>query len=67
MEVANPNYSTSKSKEEVYAEDNFINPLPRAVIRQNSPILLEGGWHFSLDPDDKACTMDGSTYHSKDA
>ncbi len=52
MEVTNANYSTSKSKEEAYAEDIFINPLPRAVIRQNTPILLDGDWHFSLDPDD---------------
>lgn len=52
METLHPNYSTSKSKEEVFAEDNFINPLPRAVVRQNSPILLDGEWHFSLDPED---------------
>jgi beta-galactosidase/beta-glucuronidase len=46
------NYSTSKSKEESLAEDEFINPLPRAVLRPNKPILLDGEWHFALDPDD---------------
>ncbi len=46
------NYSTSKSKEESLAEDEFINPLPRAVLRHNKPILLDGEWHFTLDPDD---------------
>ncbi|GEO08646.1 glycoside hydrolase family 2 protein [Segetibacter aerophilus] len=53
MEAVHPNYSTSKSKEEVFAEDNFVNPLPRAVVRQNAPILLDGEWKFSLDADDK--------------
>ncbi|MCW3079222.1 sugar-binding domain-containing protein [Segetibacter sp.] len=53
MEAIHPNYSTSKSKEEVFAEDNFVNPLPRAVVRPNAPILLDGEWKFSLDADDK--------------
>src|SRR5436309_3037892 len=52
MEAVHPNYGTAKSKEEVFAEDNFINPLPRAVVRQNAPILLDGDWNFSLDPED---------------
>ena len=46
------NYSTSKSKEEALADDEFINPLPRAVLRKNKPILLDGAWSFALDPDD---------------
>lgn len=53
METNHPNYSTSKSKEEWYSEDNFINPLPRAVMRPNTPILLDGEWKFSLDTEDK--------------
>ena len=53
MEAIHPNYSTSKSKEEIFAEDNFINPLPRAVVRQNTPVLLDGEWNFSLDNEDK--------------
>ncbi|MCW3115136.1 MAG: glycoside hydrolase, partial [Segetibacter sp.] len=52
MEAIHPNYSTSKSKEEVFAEDNFINPLPRAVVRPNAPVLLDGEWNFSLDNED---------------
>ena len=46
------NYSTSNSKEEALAEDEFVNPLPRAVLRNNKPILLDGEWHFALDSDD---------------
>lgn len=47
------NYSTSKSREEEsIKEDEFINPLPRAVLRKNTPILLDGEWWFSLDAED---------------
>ncbi len=53
MQAAHPNYSTSKSKEETDAEDTFINPLPRAVLRSNTPILLDGEWNFSIDTEDK--------------
>jgi hypothetical protein len=53
MEVDHPNYGLSKSKKEGFSDDNFINPLPRAVIRQNSYVLLDGTWSFSVDPDDR--------------
>lgn len=48
-----PNYSTSKSKEEASADDHFINPVPRAVLRPNNPILLDGEWRFSIDTEDR--------------
>ncbi len=63
MEAIHPNYSTSKSKEEVNAEDNFVNPLPRAVVRQNSPILLDGIWRFCLDPDDVGLQQEWNLGH----
>ena len=44
-----PNYSTAKSKEERLAEDHFINPLPRAVVRHNTQLLLDGTWKFAVD------------------
>lgn len=53
MGLQHPNYSTSKSVDESFAEDNFINPLPRAVIRSNSPVLLDGDWKFAIDNEDK--------------
>jgi len=53
MEASHPNYSTSKSKEEILAENNFVNLLPRAVLRQNIPVLLDGEWKFSVDMEDK--------------
>ncbi|TKK71566.1 glycoside hydrolase family 2 [Ilyomonas limi] len=53
MEVLHTNLSLTKSREET-AEDteHFINPLPRAVLRHNTPILLDGEWNFALDPED---------------
>ena len=52
MEITHPNYSTSVSKAEV-DDDSIINPLPRAVLRHNSFVLLDGEWLFELDADDK--------------
>ena len=53
MEVTHPNYGLSKSKEETAEEESFINPLPRAVLRSNAHILLDGEWRFSLDAEDR--------------
>ncbi|HEX9980185.1 MAG TPA: hypothetical protein VGB50_06440 [Flavobacterium sp.] len=48
-----PNYGLSKSKEETFSDENFINPIPRAVIRPNSAILLDGTWRFAIDNEDR--------------
>ena len=53
MQLNHPNYGLSKSKEENFYDDHFISPLPRAVLRSNSVILLDGQWHFSLDIEDR--------------
>ena len=52
METTHPNYGLTKSKEEGALKENFINPLPRAVLRENSFILLDGEWNFALDTKD---------------
>lgn len=37
--------------------DAPVHPLPRAVQRPaNAKYLLDGDWHFSLDPDDRGLT-----------
>lgn len=64
MLLQHPNYSTSKSKEEVFAEENFINPVPRAVLRPNSPVLLDGTWRFCLDLEDKGLQENWYLQHS---
>ncbi len=53
MEATHPNYGLTKSKEEDLAEDVSISPLPRAVLRPNQYILLDGEWRFALDDDDR--------------
>ena len=53
MEVLHPNYGLTKSKKEGCTDESFINPLPRAVIRNNSYVLLDGEWNFSIDPGDR--------------
>jgi beta-galactosidase/beta-glucuronidase len=44
-----PNYSLTKAREEKLAVDEYVNPLPRAVIRPNTFILLDGTWKFAFD------------------
>ena len=56
MEKLHPNYGSTKTKEESFAEDTLLNPLPRAVLRPNSYILLDGEWNFAIDTDDKGIT-----------
>lgn len=53
METAHPNYSLTKSKEESFSTDTFIDPLPRAVVRPTNFVLLDGEWKFSLDNEDR--------------
>lgn len=53
IDVNHPNYSLTKSKKQEEKEEGYINPLPRAVIRPNSFLLLDGIWNFSLDPENK--------------
>lgn len=53
MEQTHPNYGLTKSREETADEQHFINPLPRAVLRSNSFILLDGEWRFALDTEDR--------------
>lgn len=48
-----PNYSLTKFSEDYYSEDGNLHPLPRAVIRQNNFILLDGEWDFEHDTDNR--------------
>jgi hypothetical protein len=48
--LLHPNYSLTRSREAIKSDDEeFINPIPRAVIRPNCSILLDGEWDFALD------------------
>jgi beta-galactosidase/beta-glucuronidase len=49
-DLTRANYGLSASQEE--PDDDFVNPLPRAVLRSNDHVLLDGEWHFALDAHD---------------
>lgn len=45
-----------------------INPLPRAVLRPNAYVLLDGDWRFELDSDDRGLRENwylGHTYQDE--
>jgi beta-galactosidase/beta-glucuronidase len=53
MDLEHPNYGLTETKEEVECQDEFINPLPRAVLRSNAFVLLDGEWKFAHDAEDR--------------
>ena len=53
MDLEHPNYGLTETKEEVESRDEFINPLPRAVVRSNAFVLLDGEWKFAHDAEDR--------------
>ncbi|HEV7333326.1 MAG TPA: glycoside hydrolase family 2 TIM barrel-domain containing protein [Flavisolibacter sp.] len=53
METLHPNYGLTRSREEGQVEEEFVNPLPRAVLRSNSFVLLDGEWNFAIDNNNK--------------
>ena len=55
------NYSTSVSREE---QPTPANLLPRAVLRSNSYLLLDGPWHFAHDIDDQGLVHNWAQGHS---
>ncbi|MFD2569588.1 glycoside hydrolase family 2 protein [Spirosoma soli] len=46
------NFSFAQSREETTELEEAINPLPRAVLRPNSHVLLDGEWKIAFDNDD---------------
>lgn len=52
-EALHPNYGLTKSTEEGRVKEEFVNPLPRAVLRTSSFMLLDGDWKFALDNADR--------------
>jgi len=56
MEPKQPNTGFSASRPEADGLAEPVNQLPRAVLRPNNYLLLDGEWQFSLDPDDQGLT-----------
>ncbi|UOG72911.1 glycoside hydrolase family 2 [Hymenobacter tibetensis] len=52
MNSEQTNYGLSISQEELNVPEPFVNPLPRAVLRLNTHVLLDGDWRFALDLED---------------
>lgn len=59
-----PNYGLTNIKEEKFADDVLINPLPRAVIRPNTYMLLDGEWRFALDMLDHGLVENWHLHHN---
>ncbi|GAB4024727.1 glycoside hydrolase family 2 protein [Spirosoma koreense] len=53
MEAKHPNTSFSASRPEEVAGAEPENLLPRAVLRPNNYVLLDGEWQVTLDPEDR--------------
>ena len=51
-DLAPANYSLSASPQEVLSAPEIANPLPRAVLRLNNYVLLDGKWSFAHDAND---------------
>ncbi|MBD2720956.1 glycoside hydrolase family 2 protein [Hymenobacter armeniacus] len=65
MEDLNPsNYSLSASRPEEETPEEFTNPLPRAVLRMSSHVLLDGQWKFAHDAEDVGLLDDWALGHN---
>lgn len=53
MTVKRPNTSFSASRPHKAIKAEPVNLLPRAVLRPNTYVLLDGEWQFMIDPDDR--------------
>jgi beta-galactosidase/beta-glucuronidase len=62
--LMHPNYSLTKSREALFLnDDDYINPIPRAVMRPNSAILLDGEWNFEHDRHNRGITKNWYISH----
>lgn len=66
MEVKQTNTSLSSSRPDNGGYAEPINQLPRAVLRPNNYLLLDGDWQFSLDPDDRGLSDQWYSQHTFD-
>jgi hypothetical protein len=58
------NYNLTESREDVFDDGQPINPLPRAVIRPNAFVLLDGDWKFTFDEQDKGLAENWYIQHT---
>jgi Glycosyl hydrolases family 2, sugar binding domain/Glycosyl hydrolases family 2/Glycosyl hydrolases family 2, TIM barrel domain len=46
-------FALTRDKQEAKAVKEFLNPLPRSIVRPNAYMLLDGTWRFDLDLEDR--------------
>ncbi|NIJ52122.1 glycoside hydrolase family 2 protein [Dyadobacter arcticus] len=58
------NYGSSKSREADFEELAVRDDLPRAVLRPNEYVLLDGEWKFAVDPEDRGIVENWFIQHT---
>ncbi len=66
MEVKQTNTSLSSSRPDTGGYAEPVNQLPRAVLRPNNYLLLDGDWQFSLDLNDQGLQDQWYNQHTFD-
>lgn len=51
--MAQSEWGFTQDREAAQVIEQYLNPLPRSVIRRNAVMLLDGAWRFALDPEDQ--------------
>ena len=46
-------FGFTRDREEAGAVRDYLNPLPRSVVRPDEPELLDGEWRFAVDLEDR--------------
>jgi beta-galactosidase/beta-glucuronidase len=46
-------FAFTRDRDDAKAVQEYLNPLPRSIIRSNVFQLLDGVWRFDLDPEDR--------------
>lgn len=57
------NYGSSESKEASLDAGIIHEDIPRAVLRPNEYVLLDGAWKFEIDSDDRGIRESWYTHH----
>ena len=51
--MADTDFGFVRDKEDARAVAEYLNPLPRSIVRPNEYALLDGEWRFALDLEDR--------------
>lgn len=51
--MANGDFGFTRDRDAAQAVQEYLNPLPRSIVRPNGYELLDGEWRFDVDPEDR--------------